>query len=168
MKDFLSNKYLLIAFRIILGAIFIYASVNKLFNAEEFAKAIKNYDMMPLGVINMLAIILPYVEFITGILLVTGIYKKGSSAIAILSLFVFLIALTTAFARGLDINCGCFSLENTSSKSDILTRIIEDIFMLAVAIIVFIFSDKSQTAEEKIELKENIEPNISQESTNIQ
>jgi uncharacterized membrane protein YphA (DoxX/SURF4 family) len=164
MKEFLSNKYLLIALRIILGAIFIYASVNKLFQTEEFAKAIKNYDMLPFGVINILAIILPYVEFITGILLVTGIYKKGSSAIAIVSLVVFLIALTTAYARGLDINCGCFSLENTSSKSDILTRIIEDIFMLAVAIIVFVFSDKTQITEEKIEIKDNIEPNIGSES----
>lgn len=163
MKDFLSNKYLLIILRIIIGAIFIYASVNKLFNGEEFAKAIKNYDMMPLVTINFLAIILPYIEFITGILLVTGIYKKGSSAIAVLSLVVFLIALTSAYARGLDINCGCFSLENTSSKSDILVRIFEDILMLLVAVIVFIFSDKKKTEEENIDLDVNTEQNVNSE-----
>ena len=159
MKNFLSNKYFLIVLRVILGAIFIYASVNKLFHGEEFAKAIKNYEMMPLFTINILAIILPYVEFITGILLITGIYKKGSSAIAILSLVVFLIALTSAYARGLDINCGCFSLENTSSKSDILARIFEDILMLIVALVVFIFSDKKKVEESKIEVKEEVQLN---------
>ena len=159
MKNFLSNKYFLIVLRVILGAIFIYASVNKLFHGEEFAKAIKNYEMMPLFTINILAIILPYVEFITGILLITGIYKKGSSAIAILSLVVFLIALTSAYARGLDINCGCFSLENTSSKSDILTRIFEDILMIVVAVVVFIFSGKKKAEESKIEVKEEVQLN---------
>ena len=159
MKDFLSNKYLLIVLRLILGAIFIYASVNKLFHGEEFAKAIKNYEMLPLFTINFLAIILPYIEFVTGILLITGIYKKGSSAIAILSLVVFLIALTSAYARGLDINCGCFSLENTASKSDILTRIFEDLIMLIVAVVVYIFSGMKKVEESKIDLKEEVQPN---------
>ena len=153
MKDFLSNKYLLIVLRLILGAIFIYASVNKLFHGEEFAKAIKNYEMLPLVTVNFLAIILPYIEFVTGILLITGIYKKGSSAIAILSLVVFLIALTSAYARGLDINCGCFSLETTATKSDILTRIFEDILMLIGILIVYIFGEKKKSEPE--EIKEN-------------
>ena len=133
MKDFLSNKYIQIGLRIIIGAIFIYASVGKLFNAEAFAKAIKNYDMLPFATL--------------------GIYKKGSSAIAILSLVMFLIALTSAYARGLDINCGCFSLETTATKSDILTRIFEDILMLIGILIVYIFGEKKKSEPE--EIKEN-------------
>ena len=123
-----------------------------MFNAEAFAKAIKNYDMLPLATLNILAIILPYVEFFTGVFLVLGIYKKGSSAIAILSLVMFLIALTSAYARGLDINCGCFSLETTATKSDILTRIFEDILMLIGIVIVYIFCEKKSEPEE---IKEN-------------
>lgn len=153
MKDLLSNKYFQIALRIIIGVVFIYASVGKLFNAEAFAKAIKNYDMLPLSTINILAIILPYVEFFTGVLLVLGIYKKASSVIAILSLVMFLIALTSAYARGLDINCGCFSLETTSTKSDILTRIFEDILMLIGIVIVYVFGDRKKSEAE--EIKEN-------------
>jgi uncharacterized membrane protein YphA (DoxX/SURF4 family) len=124
-----------------------------LFNAEAFAKAIKNYDMLPFATLNILAIILPYVEFFTGVFLVLGIYKKGSSAIAILSLVMFLIALTSAYARGLDINCGCFSLETTATKSDILTRIFEDILMLIGILIVYIFGEKKKSEPE--EIKEN-------------
>jgi putative oxidoreductase len=153
MREFLSNKYLQFTLRLIIGVIFIYASVNKLFNAEEFAKAIKNYDMLPLFIINFMAIIMPYVEFFTGILLITGIYKRGSSAIVVISLVVFLIALTSAYARGLDINCGCFSLETTSSKSDILFRIFEDVMMLIVSVLVFAFSGKNK--DEKINTEIN-------------
>jgi hypothetical protein len=67
-------------------------------------------------------------------------FKKASSLIASVSLVVFLIALTSAVARGLDINCGCFSLEETSSKGDIVYRIIQDIFMLIGSVIIYKFS----------------------------
>ena len=52
-------------------------------------------------------------------------------------LIMFIIALTQAYARGLDINCACFSLENPDQKSDILTRIIEDILLLAATIVIY-------------------------------
>jgi len=147
MKDFFSNKYFLTALRIVLGIVFIYASAGKLFNTEEFAKAILRYEFLPIYFVNLMAIIMPWVEFFTGILLITGIFKKASSLLASISLVVFLIALTSAFARGLDISCGCFSLEETSSKGDIIYRIIEDIFMLAGAVIVYKFSDKKKSVE---------------------
>jgi uncharacterized membrane protein YphA (DoxX/SURF4 family) len=94
-----------------------------------------------------MAIVMPWVEFITGILLILGIYKKASSMLASISLVVFLIALTSAFARGLDISCGCFSLEETSTKDDIVYRIIQDIFMLIGAIVIYKFSDVKKTQE---------------------
>lgn len=143
----LENKYLQIALRVILGIIFIYASAGKLFRAEDFAKAILRYEFLPIYFVNIMAIVMPWVEFITGILLILGIYKKASSMLASISLVVFLIALTSAFARGLDISCGCFSLEETSTKDDIVYRIIQDIFMLIGAIVVYKFSDAKKTQE---------------------
>ncbi len=147
MIKFLENKYLQILLRLILGVIFIYASLGKLFRPEDFAKAILRYEFLPLYFVNIVAIIMPWVEFFTGILLILGIYKKASSVLASISLVVFLIALTSAFARGLDISCGCFSLEETSTKGDIIYRIAEDILMLIGAVIVYKFSDKKKTQE---------------------
>jgi len=147
MKDFLYNKYFQTTLRIILGIVFVYASAGKLFNTEDFAKAILRYEFLPVYFVNLMAIIMPWVEFFTGILLITGIFRKASSLLASVSLIAFLIALTSAFARGLDISCGCFSLEETSSKGDIIYRIIEDIFILAGAIIVYKFSEKKNTEE---------------------
>lgn len=155
MKDFLSNKYLQFILRLIIGGMFIYVAYNKLVNSEEFAKAIKNYDMLPLWVINIIAIVLPYVELFSGIFLVLGIFKKGSSAIISIQLLIFIIALTSAYARGLNIDCGCgFSslVQEHASKNELLIRIIEDIFMLIGTVIVYLFCEKKP---EEQEIKEN-------------
>jgi len=144
MKEFLSNTYLQIALRLIVGGVFIYSSIGKLFSPDEFAKIIYNYDILPLFLVNILAIALPYVLFLAGILLIFGVYKKGNSAIFIGLIFVFLIALIQAYVRGLDINCGCFSLDTTSSNNDILMRIFQDVLLLIPVLIIFIFSKRKQ------------------------
>lgn len=139
---------------------FIYVAYNKLINPEEFAKAIKNYEILPLQAINIMAIILPYIELFTGTFLILGIYKKGSSAIIAISLLIFIIALASAYARGLNIDCGCgFSslVEEKSLKNELLLRIIEDIFMLIGIVIVFIFSDRKDAEPEKIKEEQIIQ-----------
>lgn len=139
MKIF-SNKIFLIILRVIVGGVFLYASFDKLFNQVEFSKAIYNYKFLPESLINIFAIIIPYLEFFAGLFLIFGIFKRGSSFIIIFLLVIFIIALVQAYARGLDINCACFSLENPGEKSDILIRIVEDILLLIASIIIFIKS----------------------------
>ncbi len=141
MKEFLSNKYVVVTLRVLLGLIFIYSSIGKLFNPADFAKAILRYDFLPIYFVNLLAIVLPWLEFIVGLLLISGVYKKASALLAGASLVMFLIALISASVRGLDISCGCFSLEESSSKGDIIFRIIQDFFMLAAVIIVYKFGE---------------------------
>lgn len=144
----MSNKYLLIALRIIVGGFFVYASMDKLLNQEDFAKAIYNYKIDLIApFINIMAIVLPYIELFTGLFLIAGIYKRGSSMLIIIMLVVFIIALTQAYIRGLDINCACFSLETPTEKSDILNRIIEDILLLGATILIYIKSKTILTKE---------------------
>ncbi len=137
----LSNKYFLLILRLIVGGVFIAASLDKLYHQEEFSKAIYYYKIPFLDpFINISAIIIPYLELFSGILLVLGIFKRGSSLIIIILLVLFIVMLTSAYSRGLDISCGCFSLETVGEKSNILLRIIEDILLLIAAIIIFLKS----------------------------
>ncbi len=149
MKELLFNKYFQIALRLVIGIVFIWASVYKLFNPADFAKAVVRYEMLPIFLVNIVAITLPYVEFLIGIFLVLGVYKKGASLLAVISLAVFTVALITALARGLDIGCGCFSLEETSSKSDILIRIFQDLLMIAGALIIYFNPENYKPEEQK-------------------
>jgi uncharacterized membrane protein YphA (DoxX/SURF4 family) len=125
-----------------------------MFNQEAFARAIYNYKFLPDVFINLLAIVLPYMEFFTAVFLILGIFKKGSSFLIGVMLIVFIIALTRAYALGLDISCGCFSLDTVSEKSDILQRIIEDILLLAACFLIFFYSDNSKKINNN-SIKEN-------------
>ena len=138
--NFLSNKYFLLILRLIVGGTFLYACLDKLLNQELFARAIFNYKFLPDVFINVFAIVIPYIELTASVFLILGIFKRGSSFVIIVLLIVFIISLTQAYARGLDISCGCFSLETVSEKSDILLRIIEDIFLVVGSFIIFIKS----------------------------
>lgn len=149
MKKLFENKYIALAARIILGAVFMYASFDKMANPEAFANIIDNYHLLPYQLVNGLAIFLPWLEFITGLFLITGKWIKASLTIYNVLLVVFIIALAQALIRGLDISCGCFSV-NPSSTSEVWLRVIEDIGLLFVGIMLFKY-----TKDEDKELQES-------------
>ena len=143
MKKLFENKYFVIAVRAVLGAVFMYASFDKMANPEAFAKIIDNYHVLPYQLVNPMAIFLPWVELITGLFLLTGKWVRGSLLIYTSLMVLFILALTQALVRGLDISCGCFSV-NPSSTSEVWLRIIEDILLLTCSILLLKFTPASQ------------------------
>jgi uncharacterized membrane protein YphA (DoxX/SURF4 family) len=95
--------------RMILGIVFIYASIDKILNPGQFAEIIHNYQILPDLLINPTAIILPWLELIMGAFLLIGIWLPGAVFLTNLLLAIFLGAMVFNLARGLDIHCGCFS-----------------------------------------------------------
>lgn len=128
MTAFLSNKYLLFAVRLILGALFIYSAVTKISDLDYFAKSLYNYRLLPEDSLNFFALIIPWLELIIGVLLVAGIYVRESALLGTILMIVFIGAVAIALARGLDIECGCFGTRD-GSKVGIL-KIIEDVLIL--------------------------------------
>ncbi len=104
-------------FRLVVGITFIWASVYKIIEPADFAKSIWYYHMIPGSTINLLAIILPWLELICGVCLILGIYYRGSVVWINIMMVVFIIALTSAVIRGLDIDCGCFKASKSSGGS---------------------------------------------------
>jgi putative oxidoreductase len=142
LKKFFQNKIVLFILRLIIGGLFIYAAVPKITDPKAFAAIVKGYQLFPIWSVNLIAIVLPYVELLTGLFLILGFWKKANAAIIGTLLFFFIIGLVQAYARGLEINCGCFSTSAASTPSDIIWRIVQDIFMLIATIIIFIFSGR--------------------------
>lgn len=137
MKKILGNKYLLFLFRIILAFAFIYAGIEKISDPAGFSDSIDNYKILPLFSINIFAIILPWVEFITGLFLLFGIKVKENSFIISISLCVFIIAITISLLRGLNIDCGCFGTVNGSKVG--IYKLIEDLIFLLMGILLIMF-----------------------------
>ena len=105
--------------RLILGIIFIYASYDKILHPEAFAKIVYNYQLLPNELINITAIFLPWLEFVTGVILIIGLWLHGAVMITNVLLLTYLGALIFNMVRGLDINCGCFSSTVEESTANI-------------------------------------------------
>jgi uncharacterized membrane protein YphA (DoxX/SURF4 family) len=131
------SEWLLFIVKLIIGGFFIYASIDKIINPEGFAKSIHNYRMMPPVVINFMAILMPWLELVTGLSLIIGYRYRGANLLILAMLVVFIVALSYAAARGLNINCGCFSTSSTA-KSDLVARIIEDTLMVIGCVIIML------------------------------
>ena len=120
--------------RIALGLAFIWSGTVKVLNPDAFAEIVFNYQMLPDALINLTALILPWVEIICGLALVIGKFVRGASLTICGLMVIFIAAMFFNYARGLDISCGCFSLD--SDTSDLSLTIMRDSAILLVGAIV--------------------------------
>ena len=137
MKYLLTGPIILFA-RVVLGGVFIFASLDKISNPEAFATAISNYHVLPFGLENLLALILPWLEFLAGVCIIAGIMVDGAAIMIIIMNIVFILAISQALARGISIECGCFSVSSPETGDNIgLITIIRDFGYLILAFLVF-------------------------------
>lgn len=116
--------------RIILGAIFVWASFDKLLHPNEFAEIIYNYKIFTRQMVNLPAVVLPWIEFACGMLLIIGFFCRGSALIINCLLIIFMAALGYAFYRGLDIRCGCFTLSPAANRIAITDLIVNGVLLI--------------------------------------
>ena len=137
MNNVLANKYLILLSRIVLGVVFIIASIEKIAMPEEFAKAIQAYQIVPYPLLNIAALVLPWLELICGIFLLGGICIRSSSVILSCLLVIFCLGIITAMAQNLNIDCGCFGAGSSSPIG--WQKVFEDIGLLLLAIHLYTF-----------------------------
>lgn len=94
-----------------LGGYFLHASLDKIANPAAFAKIVYQWQILgPVGS-NLVAVLLPWVEAIAGVLLIAGVWKRESAAVIAGMLGVFILGASSVMARGIDVeNCGCTSV----------------------------------------------------------
>ena len=119
MRRVIDNDLLTMAFRLFVGITFIYASYYKIVDPDAFARSIWYYHMVPGSLINLMALVLPMVELLCGLALILGLFYRGSVLLVNLMTVMFIAALLSAVARGIDIDCGCFKAGKASSESAI-------------------------------------------------
>lgn len=123
---------LLLIIRVAIGALFVYASIDKILHPGEFAEAIYNYRLLPEDLLHISAILLPWAEFFCGIMLIMNVYPRTTSALIFLMLLLFTLAVISAMARGLDFSCGCFKVSNDTQNMGI-GKVFENLGMLLMA-----------------------------------
>lgn len=106
----LSSRAIVVVCRLVLAAIFIYAAAGKIVNPSEFADSVAGFRILPISVINLVAIVLPWIELVSGLCLITGVFVSSAGLLLAGMNVVFIAAAASAMARGLSIECGCFTL----------------------------------------------------------
>ena len=129
-------------FRLIIGIIFIYASWDKIAHPAAFATAIGNYHAVPLGLENMIAMVLPWLELLVGVFLIAGIMVDGAAIMCIVMNIVFIFAISQALARGISIECGCFSVSSETGENIGLETIFRDIAYLGMSFVILYRNEK--------------------------
>ncbi len=122
-----------LAARLALGVVFVYASWFKIVDPYAFAINIATYQILPDGLINVLAITLPWLELVAGVLVIAGAFSREASLTVGGMLVMFIAAILIAMSKHLEISCGCFASE--AAASDIgWPKVLEDAGMLAGAV----------------------------------
>lgn len=147
----INNTVLVLIARIVVALMFIIVGVGKITHPDEFAREISNYQLLPILFINPLAVVLPWLEVITGMMILFGIQIRANAFIVSLMLIAFTTAIIIAVAKGLSINCGCYSQIAVQKVG--LPKILENTGLIILSLIL-VFTENN-----KLQLKNNFEFN---------
>lgn len=124
--------------RLILAAAFIYAGVLKNGNPQAFAGSIATFEILPEGWVNVVALTLPWLEILSGLLLLIGPWTRVGALSLVCLNGIFLLALLSAIIRGIPVDCGCFGSSGPSSPAKVWLAIGRDVVFLAMAVFVYL------------------------------
>ena len=142
IKTFYDSHWTELAARWILGGTFVYASYNKILAPADFAKIIYGYDLFPAALINLIAILVPFLELVAGIALIIGFYPRSAALVVNAMLLVFITALSINLIRGHEFDCGCFSINANNPKTFAGQLIFRDFVIFALGLHVVFFRNR--------------------------
>ena len=94
--------------RILLGFVLLLAGYLKAKSPAQAQMAVRAYKLLPITIANLFGLSLPWLEIGAGVLLIVGIAVRYASVFGGALMFLFVLAISQAWARGLSIDCGCF------------------------------------------------------------
>jgi len=152
LKRLFTHPYFILILRLYIGGLFIYAGISKINNTGQFTVAIASYGIVSYSTAEVMAIVLPWIELISGVFLVAGIGAPFCAAIIGLLLALFSIAILINLLRGAPLHCGCFP-GAPAGVSDLISsrEFARDILWLIMTLHVFFF-DKSFHLESRSSL----------------
>jgi uncharacterized membrane protein YphA (DoxX/SURF4 family) len=103
--------------RVLLGALLLAAGALKIGHATDLAADIAAFRLFPPAIVGPLAVAIPFIEVLLGAYLVAGLFTRAIAAISTLQFLAYAVAIASAVARHIPVNCGCFG-PNDSATAD--------------------------------------------------
>ena len=137
-KEALASPWLTVRVQIALGIFFVAAALPKIVDPPSFAHMIYNYRLVPGTFVNLMALVMPWLELLAGLALILGLWTRASAGLVGALLLVFIAAISLNLARGNAIDCGCFDVTAANRTvderlADMRLDILRDLGMLAMA-----------------------------------
>ena len=99
--------------RLLLGAVWLVAGATKITDLQASVRAVRAYALLPEPVVQIVGPGLPPAELLLGALLVLGAGVRVSAVLSAALMTAFTVGISSAWARGLRIDCGCFGSGGT-------------------------------------------------------
>jgi hypothetical protein len=103
-------------------------------DSAAFASAIAHFKILPVELVNIVALGLPPFEILSAALLAAGPWKRVGAFNLLVLCLVFLGALISVAARGIELNCSCFG---SASGEPVGIAIARDLVLLTVASVLY-------------------------------
>lgn len=128
-------RWIALSARVVLAGVFLYASATKLPDLHAFSEDVANYQLLPAILVPVVAPAVVGVELVAGIALLLGVWARAAAAVLGGLMLVFVVGLSQALLRGIDLRCGCFG------GADLATwwTVARDVALLVPAIVVLRF-----------------------------
>jgi len=125
--------------RIYLGLVFLFACYHKILDPAAFALDIATYQILPLALINLMAIVLPWVELVAAVMLIAAWHTRTAALLIIAMMAIFTVAIMIALAKGLDMSCGCFASQGAVDDPISWRTVLRDLGWLLLAVYIWVF-----------------------------
>jgi len=121
--------------RLVLGGVMLVAGALKVTDPEAATQAVRAYELLPQGFDGIVGMLLPIVEILIGLLLIVGYAVRPAAVISGVLMVMFIAAVSSAWARGLAIDCGCFGGggQVAPGQTKYLQEILRDVGLLVLA-----------------------------------
>jgi uncharacterized membrane protein YphA (DoxX/SURF4 family) len=96
------------ALRLLVGGVWIAAGLLKLPDPAGSVRAVRAYQLLPEAIVPTVGYALPIIELLVGVTLVLGLLVRIGAVLSSVLFLAFIVGISSAWARGLQIDCGCF------------------------------------------------------------
>lgn len=123
--------------RLVVGGVWLYAGALKLGDPEASVTAVRGYQILPTGLADTVGHLLPMLEVVVGACLVLGLLTRFTGALSALMQLAFVIGIASVWARGIEINCGCFGDggPNPNASASYPWEIARDLALMAASLL---------------------------------
>jgi len=130
------TAYIILIARLIVSAAFIFAALPKIQDPISFASSVEGYQLLTGTAVLWVALLLPWLELVIGAGLFVPQMRRGSALIVSALLLLFIGLHTSAWIRGLDIECGCFGEAASGAMDSYLWLILRNTALLMASLAV--------------------------------